>query len=64
MGNLSGHKLGRFFTSKMAWFTPLLCNSCCKVPIMEVEAENFERTGDIYVYGNKKQYGDQQWLSE
>ena len=35
----------RFFTPKMAWFTPLLCNSCCKVPIMEVEAENFERTG-------------------
>ena len=60
MENLSGHKLDRFFTPKMAWFTPLLCNSCCKVPIMEVEAEKFERTGDIYVYGNKKQYGNKQ----
>ena len=60
MENLSGHKHGRFFTPKMACFTPLLCNSCCKVPIMEVEAENFERTGDIYVYGHKKQYVNKQ----
>lgn len=31
---------------------------------MDIEEETFERTGDVYVYDNRKQYGNQQWLSE
>ncbi len=39
----------RFFTPKMAWFTPLLCNSCCEVPIMDVEAVKSKKAKVIYM---------------
>lgn len=31
---------------------------------MDIEEATFERTGDVYAYDNRKQYGNQQWLSE